>query len=165
MKTYLGTIALAGVALVSGCATFEPVPKEYTGPTASLRDTGFAEDATKAQLFAAMEIDGNRIANAFSASANASQGQGRRLTTVVPERKVKAVPMKVSLRCGHATGAPIDAIASQLAGTFFAVEGVVDFTPQADGKYVVKGKLEKDKSTCWVEDAGTSRPVTAIIGR
>jgi hypothetical protein len=165
MKFTISTVVVAFSLLASGCATFEPVSKEYTGQTATLKDSGFSEDVSKAQLFAAVEIDGNRVMNAFWASANASQGRGNSLSTVFPERKVKAAPMKVTLKGSHATGAPIAAIASQMAGTFFSVEGVVDFTPKPDGKYVVKGELKKEKSTVWIEDLETGKPVSAIVSK
>jgi hypothetical protein len=166
MQSTLSKFTFLAALLLSGCATtYEPVSKEYTGPTASLRDTGFSEDWGKAQMFSAVEIDGNRVMNAFWASRNASQGQGNLLSTVYPERKVKAAPMKVTLRGSHTTGAPIAAIASQMAGTFFSVEGVVDFAPRPDGKYIVKGELKKEKSTVWIEDVETGNPVTAILSK
>ena len=124
-----------------------------------------SEDGSKAQLFAAVELDGNRIMNAFWASANASNGRGNSLSTVFPERKVKASPMIIALKGSHATGAPIAAIASQMAGTVFSVEGVVDFTPKPDGKYVLKGQLKTEKSTVWIEDSETGLPVSAVISK
>ncbi len=151
--------------LLGACATYEPVPKDYSGPTALVRDTGFSEDRTKAQMFSLMEIDGNRVMNAFWASANASQGHGASLTTVYTERQVQARPMKVKLQASHATGAPIHAIASQLAGTFFSVEGTVDFTPKANGRYAVKGDLKKEKASVWIEDTETGQPVTAVVSK
>jgi hypothetical protein len=163
MKIIKRVSSLLLVLFLAACASYEPVPKEYTGPTATVRDTGFAEDGTKAQMFAVTEIDGNRIMNAFWASMIASHGRGASLTTVFPERKVKSAPMKVTLRGSHATGAPIHALASQMAGTFFAVEGVVDFTPQAGSIYVVKGELKKEKSSVWIEDAATGKPATTVV--
>lgn len=165
MKFTVSTLLLAVTVLSTGCATYEPVPKDYTGPSATLRDTGFSEDGTKAQMFAAIEIDGNYVTNAFGASARASQGHGASLTTIFPERKVKAAPMKVTLRGSHATGAPIAAIASQIAGTFFSVEGIVDFMPHPNGKYVVKGELKKERSSVWIEDAETGIPVTTVVSK
>ena len=159
---------IAAFALSLGlgaCATYEPVPKEYTGPTASVTDSGASEDGTKARMFAFMAIDGNRIWNAFSASASASYGRGASLTTVFPERKVQARPMKVLIRGSHATGAPIHAMASQMAGTFFSVEGTVDFTPEAGSTYTVKGELAKEKSSVWIEDSSTGKPVTAVVSK
>jgi hypothetical protein len=156
------TLAASALFLV-GCATFEHAPKEYQGPVATLLDWGYSEDRSKAQLFAAMEIDGNRIYNAFIASARASHGQGNMLTTMFPTRRVKAIPMKVSIKCSHATGAPIAALASQANGTFFSTEGIVDFKPEPNRTYIVKGELKKEKSTCWIEDFATGKAVTTII--
>lgn len=165
MKFLLSTAVVACALMASGCATYEPVSKDYTGPTATLKDTGMSEGGSKAQMFAATNIDGNRVMNAFWASAIVSNGKGNNLTTVLPERKVKAAPMKVTLKGSHATGAPIAAIASQIAGTFFSVEGVVDFTPEPDGNYAVRGELKKEKSSVWIEDVETGMPVSAIVSQ
>lgn len=165
MKFLLSTAVLICTLAASGCATYEPVSKDYTGPTATLKDTGMSEGGSKAQMFAATNIDGNRVMNAFWASAIVSNGKGNNLTTVLPERKVKAAPMKVTLKGSHATGAPIAAIASQIAGTFFSVEGVVDFTPEPDGNYAVRGELKKEKSSVWIEDIETGKPVSAIVSQ
>ena len=61
------------------------------------------------------------------------------------------------------TGAPIHAIAAQLAGTFYSVEGIVDFAPAADVIYVVKGILSKAQSEIWVEEIETGKIVTEKI--
>jgi len=71
--------------------------------------------------------------------------------------------MKVKLLATHITPAPIQALVSHAAGTFFAVEGVVNFNPQPNGRYVVKGELKKDRSSVWLEDANTNQPVTEKI--
>lgn len=159
---------LAALLLAVGlgaCATYEPVPKDYTGATSIVSDSGFSEDGTKAQMFALMEIDGNRIGNAFSASASASYGRGASLTAVYPQRTVPSRPMKLRIRASHATGMPIHAIASQMAGTFFSVEGTVDFSPEAGRKYVVRGELKKEMSSVWLEDAETGTRVTAVVSK
>ncbi len=154
--------ALILTALLVGCATnYDPVPAEYTGPTAVIRDSGLSEGLSKAQMFAVMEIDGKSVMNAF----RASYGIGATLYTTYPERKVKPVPMKLTLRGSHATGTPIHAIASQVAGTFYSVDGVVEFEPKAGAIYVVNGKLTNEGSSVWIEDGATGQPVTAIISK
>lgn len=157
----LATMALT-LALAS-CATYQPVPADYTGPVATVSDSGFSESGSKAQLFVLEEVDGNQISNSFIASANASHGRGFALTTNFVQRQVPAKAMKVKLHAGHTTGAPIQAIFSQVAGTFFSVEGVVDFTPAPGGSYVVKGELKKQGSSVWIEDANTNQPVTQKV--
>lgn len=154
---------LLATTLFAGCSTYQPVPEGYKGATATISDSGRAEDASKAQLFALTEIEGNRIMNSFWASSNASYGKGFALTVVISERQVPSRPMKVALRGSHTTAAPIHAIASKMAGSFHSVEGVVDFTPKPNGRYVVKGDLKKDMSSVWIEDAETGQIVTEKI--
>lgn len=160
MKSILSV--LFSLALV-GCATYQPVPPGYTGPVATVSDSEFAEGRAKAQLFALIEVDGNGIANSFSASRSASYGQGFSLTTQFVSRQVPAKPMKVRLRASHITGAPIHALFSQATGNFFSVEGVVDFSPLPGGKYIVKGELKKDGSSVWIEDESTRQAVTEKV--
>lgn len=156
-------VAVFALALLSGCAAYRPVPDGYAGPVATIADSGHSEDGSKAQLFALTDVDGHRIMNSFWASANASHGRGFALTVVISQRKVPARPMKATLKGSHATAAPIHAIASQLAGTYFSVEGAVDFSPKPNGKYVVKGELKKGASSIWIEDAETGQPVTEKV--
>lgn len=164
MRRLSGVVLAVSLGL-AGCATYEPVPKDYAGPTATVADTGFSEDGSKAQIFALIAIDGNSILNAFSESARASHGRGFSLTTVFPERKVQVRTMRALIRGSHATGAPIHAIASTMAGTFYSVEGTVEFTPEAGRRYLVKGELKKEGSSVWIEEAGTGRPATTVVAQ
>lgn len=156
--------SLLGIVVLAGCATsYQPVPEGYTGPTATVIDTIYVEDRTKAQMFALTDVDGNRIMNSFWASASASQGRGAALTAIATTRQVQAKPMKATLRASHATGAPIHEIASRIAGTFFTVEGVVEFDPKPDRRYEVRGELSKQRSSVWIQDVETGQPVTAKV--
>jgi hypothetical protein len=149
-----------------GCASYKAVPDNYAGPKASLTDTGIREDGSKAQVFVLEEIDGKQILNSINASAGASYGQGFSLTTKFVSRDIPAQPMKVKLKGTHITGAPIQALFSQVAGTFLSVEGTIDFSPVDGGDYAVTGKLEKGASSIWIEDIKTHAPVTEkIVGR
>lgn len=162
------TLKMTGCLLVAltlhGCATYKPVPEGYAGPVAVVADSGTPGDGKKSVIFAMMDVDGQGIDNSFRASAGASYGRGFALTTQFIGRPVPAnKTMKVRLKGSHITGAPIHAIASQIAGTFFSVEGVVDFTPVSGGNYIVKGELKKDASSVWIEDRATGLPVTEKI--
>ena len=109
------------------------------------------------------EVDGERVPNSNSESSKISSGTGFSLNTVFATREVPAKALKLKLVATHITGAPIHALFSHAAGTFFSVDGVVDFTPLAGGKYVVKGELKKEGSSVWIEDETTGRVVTEKI--
>lgn len=127
---------------------------------ATVQDSGRREDSTKAQLFYLASVDGVKISNAAAESQRSSSGRGFQLTTVFPSRFVPAKPLKVVLVGTHTTGAPIHAIASMVSGSFRSVEAELEFAPEVDKAYVVRGDLEAEKPTVWIEDAATGRPVT-----
>ena len=166
MKRF-GISILVVAASLSGCATYQPVPPGYTGPAATLSDLSISEGVTKAQLFVALEIDGNPIRNGIGASAGASYGRGFMLTSTPVERTVPARPMKIKLKGTHATGAPIHSLVSQAIGTFYSVEGVVDFSPEPNKRYFVWGELKERGSAVWItEESRNGEPVTEkVIGK
>jgi hypothetical protein len=152
------------VALLSGCATVtKPVPDDYKGPVVSLADTGMQEDSSKGQFFVAEEMDGNRIQNALAETRAASYGKGSALFSRYTVRSLPVRPMRLKLVGTHQTGAPIHELASKMAGTFFSVEGYVDFKPVEDGNYQVTGELKKEKSCVWIVDTATKNPVTEKV--
>lgn len=166
MKNLLSPLLLASLIAatsLTGCASYKPIPDNYAGPIATVSDSGMAEDGSKAQIFALTDIDGHGISDSFYATRRASHGQGATIRLKLTERQIPAQAMKVKLRGSHATGAPIHEIASRAMGTFFEVEGEVDFAPQADKRYRVVGTLSKADSAVWIEDEATHQPVTAKV--
>lgn len=163
MKKILSALLIVALASLTGCASHQPIPENYSGPIATVRDSGLNEGGTKAQIFALTEIDGRGIRDSFLTTRQASQGKGATIRLEITERQIPAQPMKVKLRGSHATGAPIHEIASRAVGTFLEVEGVVDFAPQADKRYRVTGTLAKTGSAVWIEDENTRQPVTEKV--
>ena len=156
-------LAIAVFSLV-GCASVpEPVPADYKGPVASLADTGVSEDGSKAQLFVAIEMDGNRMNNSVWETRAASSGQGFSLTPQYITRNIPVRPMKLRLLGTHQTAAPIHEIASRIAGTFFSVEGVVDFSPVEGRQYEITGELKKGDSCVWIVEAETKAPASERV--
>jgi hypothetical protein len=155
-------LSLAAIA-VSGCATYKHVPEGYVGATAYIADSSEYESGSKGKLFYVSSIDGNDIQNARTATGRASYGRGFNLTTQTEGRYLKAVPVKLKLIGTHVTAAPIHEIASRAAGTFFTVEGSVEFQPVAGKRYRVVGSLEKQEASVWIIDAETNEPVIKKI--
>lgn len=161
MKLFLSLVTLGCAAVLAGCATVEPaVPSNYGGATASIADSVQHRSASVSNVYAVTEVDGRRIANSFMASAEASRNKGFNLTAVAVDRQVPATALKLKLNAQPLTGAPIQQMAMQAAGTFYSVEGVVDFKPEAGRKYIVRGELKKEGSSVWVEDVVSGQVVT-----
>jgi hypothetical protein len=162
MKTSFLVAAFAFA--LTGCATVsEPVPPDYTGPVVSLSDTGAPEGGSKAQFFALLEVDGSDVMNSLRETRMASQGQGFSLTSVYTTRNVPVRPMKAKLIGTHQTAAPIHEVASRMAGTFFSVDGIVDFKPVEGKRYEVTGELKKERSCVWIADAETKAEATERV--
>jgi hypothetical protein len=134
-----------------------------TVAVATIEDSGFVEDGTKAQFFVVEAVDGKSVPNSLRETAAASSGTGFNQNAVLSGREITAKPSKLTLLGTHRTGAPIHEIASRAAGTFFSVEGDVQFSPVAGGRYVVTGELRKEGSSVWLEDAATGQVVTEKV--
>jgi hypothetical protein len=166
MKRIANLLLTSLLLLLTACATYKPVPEGYSGPVATIMDTGRTEDGTKARIFYVASIDGKAIENARSVSRTSSYGTGMALHMRTTERKVPIQQMRLKLVGTHVVAAPIHELASRAIGTFFEVEGEIDFTPEAGATYLIKGDLQKKGSSVWIEQVGKDGPVAPkIIGK
>ena len=153
-------LVLSASVVVAGCATFEePVPPAYTGPTAEVKDSAVTPSNSLAYIFELQAIDGKRLRSSSIATRTANAGRGMSQTAVVVDRKIPAVPSKVSLGASTQYAAPILA----MLGSTCSVEGTVDFNPEPGKTYVVRGQVAPEACSAWIEDAQTQRRVTAEV--
>jgi hypothetical protein len=159
--------AIALLVVLASCASYKPVPEGYTGPVATLQDGWNYEGNTKAVLYYVDMIDGNRVESGLTTTRRASYGTGFSVNPRGHRREVPVRKMKLRLVASHVVGAPIHELASRAAGTFFSVEGDIEFTPEAGVTYLVKGELKKNGSSVWLVDSATSAeiPGTKIVGK
>ena len=153
------------VICLVGCSSLptNPLPADYQGPAAWIADSGSYESDGKAQVFVVVEVDGVSIDNAVLASRRASSGRGFSLTAQYIDRRVPVRQLSLKIRGTHITAAPIHEMASRAAGTFHFVEGTVSLSPRESKNYVVRGRLEKEGSAVWIEDADTNEVVTQKV--
>ncbi len=140
---------------LAGCVT-NPA---YKGPTARLSGLGQVEDAVTMRWFTVAEMATEDNLGAACPVLQAGQA-------VRPEcvgGLIAARPMKVKLRATHVSDTPTAELARRAKGRFFAVEGVVDFSPEPGGEYLVNGVLSKSGSSVWIEDVMTKQPVTQVL--
>jgi len=134
---------------VSGCATFEPVPEGYQGPTATIKDTYSNKTATFAHYFELDKVNGNQIAGSFGETRSKNYGRGTYFEPAMVERKI--LPEEQVLSISGYVFFPTDA--QLLFGDLLEVKGEFTFTPKADETYLVKGSINKKESEVWLEDS------------
>lgn len=155
-NTKKSVVTLLSAVLISGCVSFSSsIPEGYQGPVVQLADTGYRESNSKGIFYAVMTIDGKDIDNSIRETRAASNGRGSYLVARYTTRPVPVMPMKIKLIGTHQTAAPIHELVSRAAGTFYEVEGVVDFQPVEGRSYIVTGELKKNASCVWIADSQT----------
>jgi hypothetical protein len=145
------------IVVLSGCATVAPpIPENYAGPRARLDDSALVQSGSKADMFVAEKLNGQAIDNAIWRTQQASQGKGFSLTPVQFGRPIVAGQLvKVGVKGRTVFAAPIQALTS----TVYQVKGTVEFVPEPNANYVVRGEFGEDYSAVWVEDAASKQVV------
>lgn len=143
--------------LATSCATYAPsVPEGYAGPRAQLEDSALTHSSSKADFFVVERLDDARIDNSLNETVRRNQGRGMRMTPYFVSRAVIAEkPIKISVAGRTHYAAPIQA----MTGTVYQVKGVVEFTPKANARYVVRGELGENYSAVWIEEAESRQHV------
>lgn len=158
MKAALRTlVVLTSFATLTACSTFKTaVPEGYSGPTATLKDSDDTYSASKADMFYALTVNGNDVDNARFSTRRANEGRGMMMAVQKFERKIPATPQAINIVGRTIFAAPIQAMTS----TVYQVKGVVNFTPEANKVYVIRGKLDETYSAVWIEEESTK----AVVG-
>jgi len=144
------------IVFLAGCATTtSPIPENYTGPLATVKDSVKPYSAGKADFFYLSDVDGRRIANSRIATRVTNQGRGMYMKPVVLIRQVPAQPSRFKIFGRTEYAAPILALTS----TVYQVTGEIQITPEADKTYVVKGELGENYSAVWIEEEGSGRMI------
>ncbi|HET8695623.1 MAG TPA: hypothetical protein VFM33_13195 [Aquabacterium sp.] len=151
-------LTLLAFALLGGCATqpYNPIPENYAGPTAVIEDSFNGVSGSEVEFFYVDKLDGHDIRNARLASISASAGHGMSMSVVPVERAIpasKPVSLLIVGRTQYA--APILAMTNSV----YQIKGTVDFTPEPNKHYVVKGSLAESRSSVWLEDAQTKKVI------
>jgi len=153
----LSVVALMGVVL-AGCVS-NPIPEDYAGPTAIIRDSALPESTQKADFFYLSQVDERRIEDSPGRTYQTNYGRGFYMEPVVIERAVPARAQDLTIEGTTVYAAPILA----LMGTVYHVEGKVRFKPEPGRRYLVKGVLGEQYSAVWIEDEASHEPVTEKI--
>jgi hypothetical protein len=148
--------SMLGLCLfMGGCATYAPVQKGYTGPTAKLADSVVSDGDRCASFFFLEAYDGHDVQNALTVTEQRNSGRGLAMTTEEYSREVPALEATFHLKGRTHCAAPI----VEVANTIYLIEGDTKFAPQGNGRYAIKGELRDDHSAVWVVDVSTGKQV------
>jgi hypothetical protein len=153
---YLFAVFIA-VSLPS-CVQYYQPPQVGSGPTATIRNTGMAHDAFKSSVYEVEKIDGKTV---LASAMQTPRGGGPVVTMGESSFPVPAgQPLQMELSAHDRFAADGAALAYAFGGnTTKPATRTLTFTPKPGATYVVKGRLSKEDSAVWLEDAKTGKQV------
>lgn len=138
-------------------ASSSPVPKDYAGPTALLKDsTDVPAGADCGSFFFLYKYNGKEVHHVLDESAAANAGHG--LVMGKTPDWARLIPIQDAafhIVARTHCAAPIQ----ELTRKMYVVDGVVHFTPEAGQTYVVTGELAADHGAVWVRNERTGAQV------
>jgi hypothetical protein len=159
-ESLLNTLAGVVALLATGCASYEQgVPESYSGPKATIQDTGASQSSSLVHIFEVTQVDGRKLRGSSLATSIANQGRGFSQTPVTLSNEVPAKMLKIQIEGGTRYAAPILAMTNPGC----RVIGEVELNAQTGKTYVVTGKLGPDSCEVWVQDAATGAELTPRI--
>jgi hypothetical protein len=147
---------IIALTTLSGCTTTR-ISKEYPGPFATIRDFEVSEAPNRYQFYFLSEIDGRKIDNVLLATRRANRGNDFSQTTVYFLRRLPARATTLKLEARIAYAAPMEEM--QNKATIYTADVTLNFLPESNKTYVVKGTLTADKKEVWLEEVQTGKRV------
>jgi hypothetical protein len=144
------------VLALASCAT-DPLPRDYSGPTASIEDFGRYEDDSRAVMYFVSEVNGKRISESLSATRNRNRGRGFQMDLYIVTRAVPAEKIKLKLEGRTMYATPIQELWN--SGSMLSVSQVIELDAQQGAQYIVNGVLQEKGSAVWLEDKKTKEKV------
>jgi hypothetical protein len=147
-------------ASIVGCATTEKsVPETYSGPIATVTDSGQVQSTRLVHIFEMTKVDGRALEGSRVATLRRNYGRGMNQTPVILSNPVPAGELRVSLAAATVYAAPI----LEFTNPTCRVKGETRFTAEPNGQYRVTGSLTSQQCAVWIEDIETNAVVSEKI--
>jgi hypothetical protein len=145
------TITLIAAAL-AGCQAFAPVVDAATVPHAAVTDSHVDVDGDRVDTFRVLEVNGHRV---LEFGDQPIKKIGHDFTNLLAAGR----PVRVEVE-GLAF---YNNTARRMFWDPMHVQGIVEFVPVADAKYVLHGSVTPELSSVWIENADTHEVVGAKV--
>ena len=144
--------------VLTGCATYQPtIPEGYNGPRATIKDSAKVHSTSKADFFFVTHVNKNGVESSLIRTRQVNYGRGMYMEPQVLQHEIPAQSTTINIVGRTEYAAPILAFTNPV----YEVKGVIDFTPEPNKTYVVRGDLGKDYSAVWIEDESSN----AVVGQ
>lgn len=154
MKQSLVVVLVA--LTLTGCVSYSPsIPLGYVGPKATVKDSVKTYGSSKADFFYLSHVDGRQIENSREKTLRMNRGRGMSMTPQTLENPIPAKSTVLTLFGRTEYAAPILAFTN----TTYQVSGSIEFTPETNMTYVVRGVLGENYSAVWLEEDITQKVV------
>ena len=155
-------VILCCILTLSACvAAYNPVLEGYQGPTAILNDSFKRSGRGSGEFFYLSKVNGKAVFNAKERTMNAGQGDGFIMTHTGYSRQIPTNPLRIILVGQVLRNAPISYTFN--SGDNYFIKGEIDFTPDANEHYLVKGKLGKEYSAVWIANLDGKQVSDALV--
>ncbi|WP_444887679.1 hypothetical protein [Microbulbifer sp. JMSA008] len=142
---------LITVAILSGCTNYQPIfPEGYTGGRATVSDTFIQVGLGEAQFFYAESVDKILVENALDITYKTSNNKGRVIYPSGYIREIPSRPLKINIIGKNVYSAPILGLLD--SENEYTIQATLEFSPQNNHDYLIKGILEKNYRAIWIED-------------
>jgi hypothetical protein len=145
------TISITAAAL-AGCQSFAPEPDVTTVPHAAVTDSHIDVNADRVDTFRVLEVGSHRV---IDLSDQPAKKIGHDFTNLVAAGR----PARLEVE-GFAF---YNNTVRRMFWDPMHVQGAIEFTPVADARYVVRGKITPELSTVWLENEATHEVVGAKL--
>ena len=144
------------VFVFTGCLSYQPsIPVDYKGDIANIRDTSIIHSKQKIDFFYLEKINEDEIYNSRYNTLDKNYGNGFLMYPYMLDHDVPTRKAKFTIVGRTEYAAPILA----LTNTVYEIKGVIEFTPEKNKQYVVKGSLTENGSIVWIENVDDNKIV------
>lgn len=156
-RSFLAT--LLAFSCLGGCATYDPM-RGHEGAWGLIQDTSSRVSGSRVELYYIERIDGQMIDNTATATASSNYGRGLSVDAVTKVHRVPARKMKLTLVAETYNAAPVLALLRK----DFVARAEIEFEPQPDTFYEVRGELKEGRCSVWLVDQDSGAAVTEKLG-
>ena len=161
MPPLIRILSLITALVSAGCADLSPSqPALPEGPTAILVDSHQVAGSRRTDIFFVATVDEKAVYTSYAGAYGRNLGFGTRMA-VQPDDTHRLVPAGRPTRLVIVAKTYLAAPVLHLFEPSYEIKGKVEFTPEVDVAYVVKGDLSETYQAVWLEEQTTGRVIGA----